>query len=516
MQQLDNESNARDADTQYMIEAGKLHASYNALEGKARVDAYDDYAKNLQETRTRLRGTLGNPQAQKMYDASSLSTMGRTIFNGAGAAATAQVQYNKQTAIAQMDLDSNAVELDPKNEGLFQEKVQRTKDNAEHLAVSEGAVPGDPRSQDIAAKAVSRMSARRIIGMARNQPYQASQLFEDYKAKGLLRDDDINTVEGKVQGFAHTVGAATIADNVLARYRQPDGTYSKSFEVMQAEAGAEGAERFPNDPKMAIATKGAFDINYNQVKRAKTFDNQDRKQEVSSYITKGVNDVSMLPTSLTDRMTPDEIKQFPAQANAYHHALDVQTNQSKYNELLGMYNNDNAGFMGTDIYRVPGLSKSNIDFFIGLQRKAAANGDPRVGKAMKDIQSFAPAALDALNVTGPNMNRDTHNQFVGALHSAIQGWQEEYGKPPNPKELQETIYPSLLRQVAEPGWLWGENKTEFFKSQVPKPIVESATKALGREPNEVEAEQLRNEYMRAQFNQFYKGAKAKLGDRFPK
>ncbi len=109
MQQLTNESDARDADTQYMIEAGKLHASYNALEGKARVDAYDEYAKNLQETRVKIRNGLGNPQAQKMYDGSSLSTMGRTIFNGAGAAASAGIQYNKGTLVGQVNQDTKTV-----------------------------------------------------------------------------------------------------------------------------------------------------------------------------------------------------------------------------------------------------------------------------------------------------------------------------------------------------------------------------------------------------------------------
>lgn len=514
LQQLNNESDARDADAQYMIEAGKLHAQFNALEGKARVDAYDGYAKNLQDLRVKIRGSLSNPMAQKMYDASSLSTMSRTIFNGAGAAASAGIQYNKGTLVGQINLDAKTVEDNPNDEALFQEKVQRVKESTAQLAGMEGFDPTNPKTADMQAKTISHLALQRIIGMARNQPYQASKLFEDYKAKGLLYGDDVTTAEGRVQGFAQTVGAATISDQVLAAHHKTDGTYDASFEDMQAEAKKQATDMYPNDPKMGVAAAAAFDRNYNQVKFAKAQDQAEVKQQVNEYITKGVTDPNLLPPDLVKRMTPEQIKQFPAQANAYQHSISVQTNQVQYDKLLGMYNNDNASFMNTDLFKVPGLSKANIDFFLRLQRQANANGDPRVSRAMGFLKGAVPQALDDLGVTGPRLNRDVHNQFVGALHSAIQGWQEEYSKPPSEKDIVETIYPSLLRQVAEPGWLWGTNQTEFFKSQLPQPIVEQATKAAGHELSVPELEQVRNEYMRTQFNQFYKTSKGKFNERF--
>ena len=513
LQQLDNESEARDADSQYMIEAGKLHAQYNALEGKARVDAYDGYAKNLQDLRVKIRDGLSNPMAQKMYDASSLSTMGRTIFNGAGAAASAGIQYNKGTLSGQIDLDTKALEDNPNDESLFQEKIARIKDSTARLMQMEGFDEDNPKTVDMQAKKVSSAALSRITGMARNQPYQASKLYDQYKAQGLLYGNDVNVAEARVQSFAQTTGAATIADHVLAAHKTADG-YDASFEDMQAEAKKQGADMFPNDPKMGIAAAAAFDRNYNQVKFAQSQDRLDVKKQVSDFITKGVTDVHMLPPALVQRMSPQDVKSFPAQVNSYQHSMSVQTNQVQYDKLLGMYNNDNASFMNTDLYRVPGLSKSNIDFFLRLQRQAAPNGDPRVSRAMNYLKGAVPSALDDLGVTGPRLNRDIHNQFVGALHSAIQGWQEEYNKPPSEKDIVETIYPSLMRQVAEPGWLWGTNNTEFFKSQLPQPLVEQATKAAGHDLSVPELEQVRNEYMRAQFNQFYKTSRSKFGDRF--
>src|SRR5581483_2698427 len=40
LQQLANETEAREADAQYMLQAGDLHAKFNALEGKERVNAF--------------------------------------------------------------------------------------------------------------------------------------------------------------------------------------------------------------------------------------------------------------------------------------------------------------------------------------------------------------------------------------------------------------------------------------------------------------------------------------------
>src|SRR5262245_40562454 len=93
LQNLRNETEAKEADAQYIIKAGQLHAEYNALEGKNRVDAFPKYQQDLQEARQQIRGGLSNDMARRMFDASALSVMAHSIFNGAGAAATANKQY---------------------------------------------------------------------------------------------------------------------------------------------------------------------------------------------------------------------------------------------------------------------------------------------------------------------------------------------------------------------------------------------------------------------------------------
>src|SRR5882762_8322699 len=87
LQNLRNETEAREADAQYMMKAGELHANFSSLQGKQAVDAYPGYMQQLQESREQIREGLSNDASRRLYDSPSLSTLGRTIFNGAGHAA---------------------------------------------------------------------------------------------------------------------------------------------------------------------------------------------------------------------------------------------------------------------------------------------------------------------------------------------------------------------------------------------------------------------------------------------
>src|SRR6266404_7649341 len=183
LQNLNNETEASEADAKYMIEAGKIHAEYNAKEGKERVDAFPKYQQDLQESRRQIRGSLSSPMAQKMYDRQSLSTMGRSIYNGAGAAATAQRQYVVGTATSQMELDAKSVEDDPKDPTLFKEKLRRTEQNAITVSAAHGFETGGPQEQALQQKARSRLWAQRIIGNSRIDPFGAAKELDENKTE---------------------------------------------------------------------------------------------------------------------------------------------------------------------------------------------------------------------------------------------------------------------------------------------------------------------------------------------
>ena len=503
LQQLNNETEAREADAQYMIQAGGIHAQFNALQGQERVAAYPKYAQDLQDLRLKLRGGLSNQMAQKMYDSSSLSTMGRSIFNGAGAAASAQKEAALGAASAKTDLLTKSTFDDPNDEGAFRSAIDDVKQTATLKAATTPGGASAERVELLTRQGISTVASNRILGMARNQPAQAAALLDQYKKEGLLFGKDYEVVSNKVQSLTQTVGTNIIANQVLGKYLQSDGTYSKSASEMQAEAVDQATKAYPDDPKMGTAAQAAFDHNYNQHQWAAAQDERARKQQAADYIVKGVTEVGQLPPDLQKRMTPTEIKAFPAQANSYLRAEQTQTNEKQYRDLLGMYNNDNAKFMDQDIMRMPGISKGNMDFFLKLQRTAAANGDPRVSRAMNWIKGASPQVLDDLGITGPRKDRDTSNQFVGALHEAIQSYQEENGKPPNEQQVTKEIFPAVTRQVTQQGWLWN-SQVPFFSAPLPEKYKEEYLKI---NPQATEPE-IRRDFSRQMFDQFFKGSKA--------
>src|SRR6185312_13570799 len=81
IQGLHNETEAKEADAQYMMKSGLLHADFINREGlNAGPDALKKHIQELQDLRVNIRNGLSNPAAQRMYDASSIGFMGRNIF----------------------------------------------------------------------------------------------------------------------------------------------------------------------------------------------------------------------------------------------------------------------------------------------------------------------------------------------------------------------------------------------------------------------------------------------------
>jgi len=515
LQQLNNESEAREADAQYMMKAGELHANYQSLEGKARVDAFPKYSQDLQDLRTQIRGGLSNSMAQKMYDASSLSTMGRSIFNGAGAAASANKEWAHGAVTAQHDLIVKGVYDDPNNESAFRQAIDNNHKTAATRAALTAGGASPERVELITKQGDSTIAANRILGMARNQPYQASQLLKQYKDEGLLFGKDAEVVQNKVESLTQTVGADAIAGQTLGKYLQPDGTYSKSSSEMQAEAVAVAKKAYPDDPKMETAATTAFDRKFNQHSWAVQQDQREVTQQLNSYIVKGVRNTDMLPPDLLKQMSPAQIKAFPAQANTYQRSIDTQTNQAAYEKFLGLYNNDNGKFMETDFMLEPGLNKSDRDRFLKLQRQANANGDPRVSKAIQTLRGSVPGTLESLGIYRRDAkNPEDYDRFTGALHEAIQSYQETNGKPPNEQALSKEIFPNLIMQVTDPD-KWFGRKSELFRSGVPEEVKAAAEKDAGKPLND---EEVRKTYLRMQFNQLFGASKkssAKTQDRAP-
>lgn len=214
MQDLYNHSQAQEADAQYMQTAGELHAKYSALAGKDAVDAYPRYISDLQDARKGIRDGLPNSMAQKLFDSQSLSTMGRTIFNGAGHAATENKKYALGASKARVDAISDQTLSQPADDKAFATGL----DTAEQEVRAQGQLAGigDEATNQAVATERSRLWSQRITGMAKQAPIQAGKWLDQAVKSGDLRGEDIAKVTNIVQGARNTVGARMVSQSVNA------------------------------------------------------------------------------------------------------------------------------------------------------------------------------------------------------------------------------------------------------------------------------------------------------------
>jgi len=213
MQDLYNHSEAQEADAKYMQAAGDLHASYSALSGKAAVDAYPKYISDLQETRKNIRDGMSNDMSQKLFDSGSLSTMGRTIFNGAGHAATENKKFALGASAARVDAISDRTLATPQDEKAFQDGLATSE--REVRAQSQLAGIGSDAEEEAVAQTRSKLWSQRITGLAKQAPLAAGKMLDDAVKSGGLVGGDIAKVTNVVQSARNTVGARMVSQTVF-------------------------------------------------------------------------------------------------------------------------------------------------------------------------------------------------------------------------------------------------------------------------------------------------------------
>jgi hypothetical protein len=222
MQDLYNHSAAQDADAQYMQKAGELHANYSSLQGKDAVDAYPQYIQDLKDARSGIGDGLPNDMARKLYDAGSLSTMGRTVFNGAGHAATENKNYALGASKARVQAIGDQALSTPADDGQFKQGLATSEDEVRQQGVLHGWSP--EQTEEAVAQNKSSLWSQRIQGLVKVQPFAAGKMLDDGVKSGDIRGEDIAKLTNLVQGAQNTVGARQVSHSVMTGAGNQFGT----------------------------------------------------------------------------------------------------------------------------------------------------------------------------------------------------------------------------------------------------------------------------------------------------
>jgi hypothetical protein len=522
VQELRNDAEAREADTQYMIAAGKLHAEYNALQQNDAVKAAPKYFKDLDDVRVQIRDGLSNDRVKKLYDGSSRSTMGRSIFNGANHAAEAAKKYFIGSAKANDALIAKAAEDNPGDEVGFRDLVSRRVKSAKEVAGALGIDEGNPQEELMVKEAVSDMWYSKIKGIAKKDPVKAQEVFDANKTN-LLRPHQ-ESLENYVTSQFHSIYSANIAEKVY----DPSGV--KPLKQMQDDARKLSEEQRPGDQVLANRAVSTLNTLYNQRRSATKDEAQRNTSTVEGFIIDNPNILTEQQLRAVPGMS-ERIEQMPerergkiqATINHYRQAATFKSNKQTFNELKALSSVDPARFLDLDLTEYKDLDRDDYNKLtvIRKERMDKVGEDPRVPRAMRMIRSAHGATLQALHIDRwTERYQADYYKYMGALQQALDVWQQDKKKPPSDDEIVKIIAPQLIeQQVTSPDTFFGRKeilgvpltKTEvFFKQTVPDKFAKELTADLvskGEKPPR--PDQIQRAYMRAQLIELYGKPKSK-------
>jgi hypothetical protein len=515
LQDLRNETDAREAQTQYAQKASELHAQYGALEGKAAADGLQGYIKAQADLRTQFRDGLKTQFAQRYYDRDTLPFMQRNIFSAAGHAADQNKASVIGTAVAQKDIVARTF-VDPKSDDEFNDKLAHTYSADETIAAAKGFT--SEQLSDLKLKSVSGLWLGRIGQLAHDDPQTALKMLDEHKES--MTQDDYGKAVTVTRAQNRAIGGANLVNDVYS----PDKTAAQ----MEAEIKDRSADLAHGDP---LFEKDALTGLKGKITTDRYIKNQDTntaKQSIFDTIQKGVMDIRELRlqpgmAQAIDSLPASEREKLPGQINAYNAARDKQGHEENYTALTGMYYNDREAFLDTDFTKY-NLSQSQIRDLMAKRAQAIAipADDPMLNRAMGWLRQGRAAELRALGIYfRPTSGADAtdYDHYTGALQAGIDAWRQEHGKPPGYKDIVDTIGPSVIHERTEPGtfgMLFGGVKRPAFQQDMSvvkewadkKGLVDEIKARGGADPTD---EELYRAYLRSQFIDLYSKPKDASG-----
>lgn len=490
LQNLNNETAAKEADAKAMTEMGLKHAEFINKEGlNAGPDALKAHIADLQQIRMNNREGL-NPAAAKMYDASSLAFMGRNIFNAAG-------HSGHQATVAANNASNSRIDMATTNMGdnpTDEISVQRSKRVIESEIDRQADLNGWTPEQREATKQdrVSKAYSHRIVGLSKTDALGAQAMLEAAVKAKAIRPEDAERVQGTVQTQLFDQGSRVIADKVLANRRNGDDGEDERSEQEYVDEALKEAEKYdlPEQMKQGFQDRVRDRVitQYKKQKMIETDTDNLNKTTIGKALIKA-NGEGMLPTTIEElkaidpavapawdalNRVPGAQKQILAQLQ--HNAtsgsrIPITTeNLQLFHKYKGQSFDPSdevrASFMAKDFASDPKLALSQKQALMNIQdsyRKQSAN-DPRVGRALRILApDMSSAGVD------PRVSRDDYHQFTGALADALEQFQQDHpGKMPTMEETQ-TIGRQILQ---EQNTHWWQSHEAFYQIKAPDDVRE--------------------------------------------
>lgn len=527
LQELQNQTEAKEADAKYSQEAGLLHAEFSARQGANASAAYPKYIEDLRAKREEIRNSLSTDMSRRHYDANSLGTLGRSIFNGAGHAATQMKVAAGNASVARVDIAQQGLYNTPDDEGAYNSYKNILAAEIKNQADLAGWLP--EQAKDQYEKHLSKGIAMRIAGKAKSEPWTAAEWLEAFK--GDLRPEDAVRLQNSVMSSQYGAGARNIVDKVLADKVNGEGE-DKPFKYYHDKAMKDAEKlqaKYPYLTDIGEHVEKELDAKWNRIE----YGNRQLKNESLNTIYGAIEESqtkNSLPASIDeltahdgkvkaayealDNRSKKQVRDALTTLNRRGDRVDDTTSLQTRDRLWGLAKNDPEKFMDTDLYSKDlKINPADRKFLTTMREKMTAHpdDDPRVPRAIGWLREARGAEMEALHVYRREQQwKDDYDHMTGALGAAIQEWEKVHGHSPSRKDVIDEIWPSISKHKEGsflPTWLGGTAE-EPALFNVPAAKIEAIqTEAKEKLKIDLTEEEARRAYLASEFQKLYKSQK---------
>jgi len=471
LQDLQNRTEVDTGDAEFIKQTALKHAEFNSRLGQnAGPEALKKHIEDIQQIRNNIKGTMSNPAAQKMFESTSLSTLGRYVSNASNHSANEVKSAYRQGLVLRRNAVGNDLADDPDDPEL--RRKFRSMSTLE--ADEKGLNPGD--ASEYVKNNEAAINLETANRLSDKDPTKGMELIESYHSKKALMGENYDAAIKYNTAATYRVVPDQMAREVWAQGRgdgaKPELSEDAMVEMVRKQAG----EARPGDTLFQKHAEDALHTLYTRQKQQTRQVTFDAKQEIAVALQNGasnMNDLMADPkvASAVKSLEPSEQMRIPGQINRYIKARDYQDNQRSLTTLQGMSKNDVLQFLDTDPTDPKWkLSQPQIRTVIGWKTELQKNQnqDPQVNRAMSWLRGSLASQLQALGVFHRDAkNPEDYDHFTGALSEALNAWKDAHGKPAESKDVTETIAKDLMRQHQVPGLLWGTNTSDpMFKDEL--------------------------------------------------
>lgn len=402
LQERNNQAEADEAMSNYVIAQSELDNAQKQLEGKARADNFPNYIRESQKLREKFSSNMSNIDSRYMFDRETRRYFAYSVRSEGSGSASEMKRWRTNANQRAITTSNNIIIAAPEDDSLFEAEAQ----NVVRATRQEGGNRSwTPEETDAAIKDnISGLWANRISTLAQNDPAKANEMFEANKDK--LNGTDLQKTEAQLNAGRTRAGsraslAATqirdrMASDIESIYRTGQGVGGLELKNVTALVGREEAEVY-------------------------------RQKKLAAYkIYELTHDLATLPADRMQARLRNVLPQ-PGSANYLREAQIYDATQKAYQAQINLRRTDPALSVQTD----PVVKETEMLGPVGAQSEATGlildarlSAQERAG-IPKELQSPITAA-EAAELIKP-IERALPGQERQAVEQVAKNIQKIYG-----------------------------------------------------------------------------------------